>query len=140
MGQDFYRYVEGYNQPFCAMADALLARNTTLTFNAPAGPGRVERLAIQLNNPTTENLYIDTVTLIIDGTVICDIVGWKLTFDRERVDKSGPITGRIAGASYVIYQIVVLWDYLSSLSLVIKNVNSPDPTYYSILAWGRKGI
>jgi len=56
MGQDFYRMVEGYNRPFYGSGVADLSRNSTLTLNFPAGPGKVEKLMIMINQTANENL------------------------------------------------------------------------------------
>jgi hypothetical protein len=139
MGQDFYRRVEGYNLPFYVFGSGSLARNATLTLNAPAGPGKVEKVFVMVYVPATEQLYDDYITLNIDGVNIITYCGYLMLLTYERVNVSGPILSRIASTIVAQYQFVADWDYESSLSLAITNIYSPNPTSYSIVIWGRKG-
>jgi len=139
MGQDFYRRVEGYNLPFYVFGYASLVRNATLTLNAPAGPGKAEKVFIMVLSPATEQLYDDNIALNIDGVTIFTSSGYSLLLTFDRINVSGPISSRVASTIFAQYQLVADWDYESSLSLAIKNTYSPDPTSYYIIFWGRKG-
>jgi hypothetical protein len=139
MGQDFYRRVEGYNLPFYIYTTANLARDATLTLNAPAGPGKVEKVFFMVYGPATERLYDDNIALNIDGVTIFTSNGYHLLLTYERANVSGPISSRIVSPDWAQYQLVADWDYESSCSLVVKNTYSPNLMSYYIIFWGRKG-
>jgi len=139
MGQDFYRRMEGYNKVFIASADATLARNATLTLNAPAGPGRVEQVIVMIDKTSTEKIVIDGCILTIDGVTILNYDAWRFFSSIDAVPFWGPISGYQRGTNYTTYQVWRQLDYESSLSLSIQNVFSQDPSHYFMIFWGRIG-
>lgn len=140
MGQDFYRTVTGYNRPFYGLGIATLSRNSTLTLNFPAGPGKIEKVMIMINQTTNENLKADLFTLTLDGSNVFASAGHILFMIYDQVPFWGPISSYQRGTVYTVVQLLVDWDYMSSGSLKVQNVNSPDPSIYYLTVWGRVGL
>lgn len=139
MGQDFFRVVEGYNKPFLKMAAASLARNAKLTINAPSGPGRVYRIIILIWDTHLTNAPNNSITLTIDGSQIMSNYLWWFAGGYGDDNLVSPWTARDNTSSISFFYVLHKFDYMSSLSITLKNTYSPDSTYFAILIWGETG-
>lgn len=139
MALDFYRVVEGYNKPFFKVVSASLARNAELTINAPSGPGRVYRIIILIQDTHVLNAPNNSITLTIDGSqIMSHLLEW-FAGGYEDNNLVSPWTARDNTSSFSHFYVLHKFDYMSSLSITLKNTYSPDPTYFAIAIWGETG-